>query len=128
MLGKVLVTMSALATAVLFLVVNTTTPKSAGAMGVLGVFVLGYVIALGVISFMVYGLSKTVTTIINRVAVRRPVVSMTLKKSYYYASVIALAPVIIISLQSVGSVGVYEVALITLLVAIGCLYVAKRTA
>ena len=127
MLGKVLIIMSALSAAVLFLVVNTTTPKSAGAIGVLGVFVLGYIVMLGCMSFAIYGMSKAAAGVVNRIAVRRPVFPLSLKKSYYYASVIALAPVIIISLQSVGSVGLYELVLILLLIGMGCLYVARRT-
>lgn len=127
MLSRVLMITSTLAAVVLFLVINTTTPKTAGAMGVLGVFILGYIVLLGLITFCIYGASHAFSGLVNRLAVRRPVESLSMKQAYYYATVLALAPVIIISLQSVGGVGGYELVLVLLLMIIGCLYVAKRT-
>lgn len=127
MLSRILIIMSTLAAVVLFLVLNTTTPKTAGALGVLGVFVLGYIVLLGLSAFCIYGASRVATRVVNILTVRRPVAALSLRKSYYYATVVALGPVIIISLQSVGAVGGYELGLVLLLVVIGCLYIAKRT-
>jgi hypothetical protein len=126
MLGKFLVIVAIIAALLLGIVLNTTTPASAGAIGVLGVFILTYMLVLCALTFLICGLSWLMAKIANSVAVRRPVVPLTLKRSYYYASVVALAPVIIVSLQSVGGVGVYELGLIILLVVIGCIYVTKR--
>lgn len=52
---------------------------------------------------------------------------MTLGRSYYFASVIALAPVMVVGMQSVGEVGLYELLLVILFVGIACVYIAKRT-
>ncbi len=111
----------------LIVILNTTTPDSAGATGVLGVFIVGYLLVLSALTFLLFGISKAVTRVTNTITVQKPVESLSLRRAYYYSTVIAFAPVIIVSMQSVGGVGVYELGLIILLVAIGCLYVTKRT-
>jgi hypothetical protein len=57
---------------------------------------------------------------------RRPMKTLSFRRSYYYSTILAAAPVMLIGLQSVGSVGVYEVILILVFVVIGCVYVTKR--
>ena len=39
----------------------------------------------------------------------------------------ALAPVMIIGMQSVGEVGLYELSLVVVFLVIACVYIAKRT-
>ena len=51
---------------------------------------------------------------------------LTYKRAYYFSTVIAAAPVMLIGLQSVGGIGVYEVLLIVLFTAVGCIYISKR--
>ena len=52
---------------------------------------------------------------------------LSLRKAYYFASVMGLAPVMFIGMQSVGEVGFYELVLIILFVGISCMYIAKRS-
>lgn len=127
MLSKALVVVGVISAVLLIVILNTTTPDSAGATGVLGVFIVGYLLVLSALTFLLFGISKAVTRVTNTITVQKPVESLSLRRAYYYSTVIAFAPVIIVSMQSVGGVGVYELGLIILLVAIGCLYVTKRT-
>lgn len=128
MLAKILLFTAVASSALLFILLHTTTPWSAGAGGILGAFVLAYLFAVSILSFCVYGLSRILVRSSRTVTVRKPLEALSLKQSYYYASVLGLAPVMVISMQSVGTLGVYEICLIMLLVLIGCVYVSKRTA
>lgn len=49
------------------------------------------------------------------------------QKAYYLASVVALAPVMLVGIGSVGSLHWYEVVLVGLFVAIGYFYIEKRS-
>lgn len=64
---------------------------------------------------------------LSRSFTKRTLPSLTIRRSYYFSSVLALAPVMFIGMQSVGEVGIYEVVLVLLFVGIACVYVAKRT-
>ena len=127
MFGKLLFVAGLVSAGLLLLLLNLTTPSNAGAVGILAIFLLGYAAATVMTTYFLWLLVKTIVRFGGHIAlVRRSSQTMTLRRSYYYASVIALAPVIIISLQSVGNVGVYEIMLVVLFVVLGCLYVAKR--
>lgn len=127
MLGKILIVAALLSGVALAVILNTTTPASAGAFGILAIFLFAYIFVLSVLTFLIYGISRLVTLIIGIFAVRRPVAAMSLRRAYYYGTVLAVVPVIIISMQSVGGAGPYELLLIGLFVLIGCVYVTKRT-
>lgn len=127
MLGKALIVIAVLSGVILTFIVNMTTPASAGAFGVLAVFVFAYLLLLSIMTFALYAISKLLSLIARTFATRRPVEVMSLRKCYYYSTIIALVPIIIVSMQSVGGIGVYELGLIFLLVLIGCIYVTKRT-
>lgn len=127
MLGKILIAAAILSGVALAMILNMTTPANAGAFGILAVFLFAYVFVLSVLTFLIYGTFRLVAYVMGVFVVRRPVVGMSLSRAYYYATVLAIVPVIIISMQSVGAVGPYELLLIGLLVLIGCIYVTKRT-
>lgn len=127
MLGKLLVMTAIGAVVALGMIFQTTTPDSAGALGVLAVFVLAYMLVLSVLTFFIWGVSFMIARAARGVMLRRPVERLGLRRAYYFASVLAIAPVIVISLQSVSGVSGYELGLIALLAGLGCVYVAKRT-
>lgn len=128
MLAKFLVGMLVASVLLLIVLLNTTTPSSAGATGILAVFVLTYLAVLSALTFFMYGVSRIIVKLSRGVTIKKPLQPLTLKRAYYYSSVIALAPVILTSMQSVGVMGIYEVGLVVFLIAIGCVYVTKRTA
>lgn len=127
-LAKFLLLAMTLSLFLLILLLQYTTPTRAGAIGILCVFILTYIFIVSLLSFLMYGISRIIVKASRLFAVRKPLEVMSLKRAYYFSSVIGLAPVILIGMQSVGSLGIYEVGLVVLLVVIGCIYIAKRTA
>ena len=128
MLQKALVSIGIVSGVILAVILNTTTPVSAGAFGILAVFVLTYLCLVSVMTFGVHGVSRITAYASHAFAPRRPAEVISLQRAYYYSTIVALAPVIIISMQSVGGVGPYELLLIAILIILGCVYVTKRTA
>ena len=128
MLGKVLTISLAVAFMLLVILLQTTTPATVGPLGILLIFVLMYVSVLCVLTFLLFAVSKVVAKVSTSVTVKRPLQPLSLIRSYYYASVLALAPVMLIGMQSVGEVNGYELLLVLLFVVISCVYIAKRTA
>lgn len=104
-----------------------TTPAEAGPLGILFVFILMYLSALGMLTFLLFGVSRAIARVSRSFTVRHPPRVMSFQRSYYFASVLALVPVMFIGIQSVGKVGLYEVILMLLFTTIGCVYIAKRT-
>jgi hypothetical protein len=127
MLGKVIAI--SLVTAIVFLAVlwQTTAPATIGPLGILVVFILMYVSVLGLLTFLLFGASKIISKVSASFVTRRPVGILTLGRAYYFSSVIALAPVMFVGMQSVGEVGFYDVLLVGLFVVIACVYIFKRT-
>ena len=127
MLGRILTVSLTVAVVLLIIVLQTTTPMTIGPLGILFVFILMYVSVLCALTFLLYGISAVAVRLSSSVMLKRPLQRLSLGRSYYFSSVIALAPVMLVGMQSVGEVGVYEVALIVLFVVISTVYIAKRT-
>lgn len=125
---KILIVAFIIACISLMSIINLTTPSQAGAIGILSVFISAYIMILCILSFFIYGIAKIMSKAASIASANSKLGSLTLRRSYYFSSVISIAPIIILSMQSVGSIGAYELGLVFLLITIGCLYVAKRTA
>ncbi len=127
MVGKAIVISMAIAAILLLLVLQTTNPSTAGPLGLLAVFFLIYIIIIGVITELLWLGSKLFQTIARRFTSKRPPGRISLTKAYYLSTVLALGPTIALAMQSIGSLGPYEVLLIVVLVGIGLLYVSRRS-
>lgn len=103
----------------LFIFTNITSPLQNGPMSVLAVFTLIYLIIESTLYLVVLMLYK-ILQIFGR---RLPPLER--KQTYYFVSVIALAPVFILALNTLGKLDVKEVLLVVLLVAVGCFYVLR---
>jgi hypothetical protein len=120
MLGKVLALSTLLSIVLLSAIVQSTSPSTIHPIGILIIFVLLYGLALGVLTFCLKALSAII------VRFSRTGEAMSIQQSYYYASVLALAPVMILGARSIGRTGGYDVLLITLFEIIACFYISKR--
>ena len=89
-------------------------------------FISAYLFCLGLVSFFLFGAGQVIRLLLSGFTLRKPFQPWSLRRSYYYATVIALAPVMLVGLQSVGGVGVYGLILVVLFELIGCLYITKR--
>lgn len=127
MVGRIVVGSVVAAIALLGILLETTTPATIGPVGILVVFILMYVSALGVLTFLLFFGSKVVAKVGSFIVVKRPLEPLSFGRSYYYSSVIASAPVLFIGMQSVGEVSFYDVLLVVVFVVIACVYIAKRT-
>jgi len=127
MLSRVITASTVLSVFFLAVLLMTTTPATIGPLGILIVFILMYVSTLGVLTFLLFYGSRAIARLSKSVTVRRPLGTWSLGRSYYFSSVLALLPVMLIGMQSVGKIGFYEVALMVIFAVVACIYLAKRT-
>lgn len=128
MLGRILLITSAVAVLLLAVVFHTTTPSEIGPVGILSVFVLLYTLSLAVVTFLIFGVGYFFRKVVNIfIAAKRPMQPLSLMRSYYFASVISLAPIMLLGIHSVGELGFYDVFLVVIFAVVASVYVAKRT-
>ena len=127
MLGRIVGISAVVAVVLLTVVLHVSQPSSVGPLGILFVFILLYLSVLGVLTFLLFIGSKILTKVAGSFTVKKPFTPLTFSRSYYFSSVIALAPVMFIGMQSVGEVSFYDVLLIVLFIVIACIYISKRT-
>ncbi len=120
MLGKVLALSTLGAFVILSALIQSTSPSTIHPLGILVVFILLYGLALGVLTFFMFGVARLVNSL------HRKPSEVSLRQVYYYASVLALAPVMIIGMRSIGRAGLYDVVLVMIFEIIACFYIAKR--
>jgi hypothetical protein len=120
MLGKVLALSTLGAFVILSALLQSTSPSTIHPLGILLVFVLLYVLALGLLTFFMFGVAHLAGSL------RHAPFEMSLRQVYYYASVLALAPVMVIGMRSIGRAGLYDVTLVVIFEIIACFYIAKR--
>mgnify|MGYP006928232300 CR=1 FL=1 len=126
MFVKLLILTGLVSSGLLLFIMTLYDPSSVGALGILIVFLLGYVIILCALTIFLWTLVLLSSRVRGVKGILRNIQQLTIREVYYYSSVLALAPVIIISLRSVGQVTFYEIGLILLFEVLGCLYIAKR--
>lgn len=126
MLQRIIALITIASLCLLALMLALSTPASVGPFGLLVIFISAYLTFLGLISFFLYGITRVVAYVSRGTTTRRPLKPMSFRRAYYYSTILAAAPVMLIGLQSVGSVGVYEVILVTIFEVIGCVYITKR--
>lgn len=126
MLPKVIATSSIVSLLVLTLMLTFTSPSSIGPFGLLMLFITAYLTFLGAISFFLFGINRLLIMVGATLSVRKPVRPMQFRRAYYFSTVLAAAPVMLIGLQSVQSVGVYQVLLVVLFEVVACIYISRR--
>lgn len=128
MLGRALAISLTASVTLLIVLLQTTTPATIGPLGILLIFVLMYMSVLCVLTFLLFAATGVVAKVSSSMTLKRPFQQLSLRRSYYFASVIALAPVILVGMQSVGEVSFYDVLLIVVFIVISCVYISKRSA
>lgn len=126
MIGKLIVASVVLASLALVAVIQTTNPSSIGPVGLLAVFFLLYVIVFGCFVEILYTASRGIAWLSRRFMTSRPPAVLSLKRSIYFSSVVALGPIMLLAMKSIGSLGPYEIGLVGFFLLIGILYVSKR--
>lgn len=126
MLVKIISIVTFAGLGLLVALISTTTPATAGPFGILAIFLFAYTSSLGVMTYFLYGASRVVAHLASAFTVKKPLVPLSFKRAYYFSTVIAAGPIMLIGLQSVGSIGLYEIILVLLFVVLGCVYISKR--
>ena len=127
MLGKVIVTSTLIASVLLIILLQTTNPSTAGPLGLMAVFFLLYVIVLGIMTELLWIGSFALASVGRRFTSKRPPGRLSLQRSYYFSTVLALGPIMALAMQSIGSFGPYEALLVGAFLAVGTLYVSRRS-
>ena len=126
MLKKIVAIMTIVSLCLLLLLINMTVPTSVGPFGILAVFIFAYTSSLGMVTYLLYGVSRFISRLSIAFTVKRPLHALRFRDAYYYSTILAIAPVMLIGLQSVNTIGIYEFGLVGLFELIGCLYITKR--
>ncbi len=127
MLPRIVATVSLLGVGILSVLLTFTSPTTAGPFGLLVIFITAYLTFMGMISFFLFGMSHLIAALLKGSTAKKPLRPMEFRRAYYLSTVLAAAPVMLIGLQSVQQVGIYEFGLVVLFEVIACLYVTKRT-
>ncbi len=118
---------STISLCLLLLILNYTTPVTAGPFGVVLVFVLIYMSLFSLVAGILYSISKLISRLFGFIMPSKPIMPLSLRKSYYFSIVISASPVIIVALYSVGQVSWYEYILVFLFIITSCTYIYKKT-
>lgn len=127
MLGRIIAASTVVAGLLLLVMLQTTNPSTVGPLGLLAVFFLLYIVVLGVMTELLWIGSYVFQLVGRRVMVKRPPERLSLARAYYFSTVLAFGPIIALAMQSIGSLRAYELILISIFLAVGTLYVAKRS-
>lgn len=120
MLAKVILAVSIASALGALAIVYLTTPATIHPIGLLVFFVCVYGVVLGLVTGMLYVSHH----IYQRLTTKNH--STTLAGIYEYATVIALGPVILLALQTVGRLQFIDVVFTAIFVVLGCFYIARR--
>ena len=103
-------------------ILNATNPSSAGPFGILAFFVCLYVLFI-CLTYVVFLTSERIAAKFFNFKNSR---SESKYKTYYYSTVISLAPVIYVGMQSMGDVGIFEILLLGVFELLACFFIHKR--
>lgn len=127
MLGKIIAISTVTAGIILIIMLQMTNPSTVGPLGLLAVFFLLYVVLLGATTELLWIGSRLIQIVGRRFTSKRPPGRLSLKRAYYFSTVLALGPTMALAMLSIGSFGIYEMLLITVFLLVACLYVSKRS-
>ena len=115
MINRLIILISLVASIVLVAMANFTNPTEVGPLGVLVFFTAIYAIVFGLATWIIWLFRKTM----NKKQGMR-------KKDYYYGAIAAFGPIMMLLMQSFGSLSIFTVLLVGMFVFLGCFLVNRR--
>ena len=112
--------------AVLLALLTNTSPSTISPVGILVVYLTLYTSLLGVATYFLYFGSRLMS-MISGLFIEKASPKVSSRKAYLYGSVLAIAPVILIAIQSVSSLGITDIALVLLFELMACFYIWRRS-
>lgn len=119
MRSKILLVLSGIALLGILVMLNYTSPKEAGVLGVLVFFTMIFILTFG----MMVGLIKVFQRILDNKKNGR---GRETNKTYQYATVAAFGPIMLLMIQAFSSINAFTVALVLIFEFLGCFLVHKR--
>lgn len=119
---KIASLVAVMAAVIAAVILNVTSPISAGPLGILALFICLYVLFICV-SYIVIVVSRR---LVVRFFNSKFVAERSYRKVYYYSTVVALAPTVYVGMQSMGDVGIFEAVLLVIFELLACFFIHKR--
>ncbi|MBR0134392.1 hypothetical protein IJM16_03965 [Candidatus Saccharibacteria bacterium] len=119
-MDKALILLSLLSFLLIITMMFSFSPSDVGVIGVFAFFILCYVLFLGL---AVFGCRLF---FVLRAKLDKKKGGNLKKKSYYYGSVIALAPILILVGRSFGNISILEIGLVLVVEAMLCFLVSRN--
>ncbi len=114
MFNRVSILLSFVAMVVILAMMNFTTPTGVGPLGVLVFFTMIYIVFFGVINMIVAAFLKAAEK------------KQSIRKGHYYAATIAFGPIMLLLIQSFGSLNLFTITLVAIFIFLGCFVIKKR--
>lgn len=108
------------------LMLTMTRPGEVGPFGVLAFFILLYLSAGSIIYMLLTGIIYVLMRVLPPGSLRLWLENVSHTKVYYYTTVLALAPVVLLGMASVGSIGGLDIVLVVLFEILACFYISRR--
>ena len=108
------------------IMLNVVSPGEVGPFGVLAFFVLLYLSAGSIIYMLLTGIIYVLMRVLPPGSLRLWLENVSHTKVYYYTTVLALAPVVLLGMASVGSIGGLDIVLVVLFEILACFYISRR--
>ncbi len=114
MFNRLMIVLSFVSVIIILAMINLTTPTSVGPLGVLVFFTMIYIAIYGIVNLIVAAFMKANGKKGNG------------RKNRYYAAMISFGPIMLLLIQSFGSLGIVTVAMTIVFVILGCFIINKR--
>lgn len=106
-------------------IMQSSTPSHSSPLIILLVFLLLYMSVLGVLTFLLHSI-RLILVRIRRSKAGDHYGSVSFSRSIAYGSVLAFSPIILMAVQSIGGLKLYEIMLVAVFEAVAIFYVYKQ--
>ena len=128
MISKIYLVLSLIALCGIIAIVNLFTPTDIGPLGILGFFVLVYIMSVGMVNLFLYGVYRLIYILKFNIFQSKERKTNNHNISYFlkYSLVISFTPLVLIAHQSSGGINLLDIFLLLIIEIIALVYVSKR--
>lgn len=128
MISKIYLVLSLIALCGIIAIVNLFTPTDIGPLGILGFFVLVYIMSVGMVNLFLYGVYRLIYMLKSNIFQSKERKTNNHNVLYFlkYSLVISFTPLVLIARQSSGGINLLDIFLLLIIEIIALVYVSKR--
>lgn len=128
MISKIYLVLSLIALCGIIAIVNLFTPTDIGPLGILGFFVLVYIMSVGMVNLFLYGVYRLIYMLKSNILQSKERKTNNHNILYFlkYSLVISFTPLVLIARQSSGGINLLDIFLLFIIEIIALVYVSKR--